>query len=234
MYRLPRIKEKGAIVVIVCNVLILSSLFVQLQHNYLMSRATSIAIPLVSIIIFPIAGIIADTCVGRFKVIQTSVTLLFASSLFGLLVPLLQRYHASPAVITSLTEGMCCIGGSCYASCVFSFTADQLIGASGEQLSFAVYWMLWGFAIAFHTQILSYFPQGYSDIIVPIVALLCISMIALILWYWKESLNTLHQLTNPYKMIFRVLSYARKHNIPKGAVLLLTGKKIFHLVFIWE
>ena len=64
IYRLPRIKEKGAIIVIICNVLILSSLSAQLQEHYFMSTSFAIALPLTAVITFPIAGIVADTCVG--------------------------------------------------------------------------------------------------------------------------------------------------------------------------
>ena len=48
----------------------------------------------------------------------------------------------------------------------FSFVADQLIGASGEQLSFAVYWIMWGSVIAYHTVLLDEIPRDYFDIVV--------------------------------------------------------------------
>ena len=51
--------------------------------------------------------------------------------------------------------------------------------------------------------------------IAPAVALLCVSTMAFILWRWKNSLNTVHQLTNPYKLIFRVLHYSWKHKYPE-------------------
>ena len=89
-YRLPRIKEKGAIVVIVCNVLILSTLCAQLFWMTSIKDNFNIAPTLISLIVFPIAGIVADTCVGRFKVIQASVALLFTSSLLNVLLAMLQ------------------------------------------------------------------------------------------------------------------------------------------------
>ena len=139
-YRLPKIKEKGAIVVIACNVLLASAFFVQIQRNYSMSTTFSIAISLISIIVFPIAGIVADTCVGRFKVIQASVALLIASSLLNVLLALLQDYLSSTTVtaFVLLNEVICCTGGGYYIVCILPFIGDQLIGASGEQLSFAM------------------------------------------------------------------------------------------------
>ena len=50
-YRLPVITEKGAIVMIVCNVLTLTAIFSQLQRIYLMSLAT-VAFAVMAIIIF--------------------------------------------------------------------------------------------------------------------------------------------------------------------------------------
>ena len=216
-YRLPKIKEKGAIIVIICNLLLLSAGFAQIQRNYMLKSAFSIALPLVFIIVFPIAGVVADLCTGRFKVIQASIVLLIISSLFNIISLCLQGYLPSTVqtVFVVLGEVLCCTGASCYLVCVFPFTADQLIGASGEQLSFAMYWIMWGFAIAVHTILLSYIPLDNFDIIAQAVSLLCVSAMAFIFWRWKGTLNTNHPLINPYKLIFKVLTYSWKHKYPE-------------------
>ena len=214
-YRLPKIKEKGAIVVIVCNVLIISAFFALIQESYLMSSTFSIILPLMALITFPFAGIVADIYVGRFKVIQASIVFLMASSVLGILIILLKGYPTVATITKSVMLGLRCVGGSCYIACSLPFIGDQLIGASGEQLSFALYWMMWGFVIAFNTVLLSYLPGGYFDFIAPAVALLCVSTMAFILCLWKDSLNNVHQQTNPYKQIFRVLHYSWRHKYPE-------------------
>ena len=216
-YRLPRIKEKGARIVIVCNLLILIAVLAQLQRNYFMSSTFSIAVPLISIVVFPIAGIVADTCVGRFKVIQASVVLLIASSLLNLSLLLVQSYLTTTTKTTFslINEGLCCVGASCYIACILPFTGDQLIGASGEQLSFAMYWMMWGFNIAVNTILFSYVPACCSDFVAIVAAYACVAIAALILCYSKNSVNTVHTLTNPYKLIFKVLRYSWKHKYPE-------------------
>ena len=152
-YRLPKITEKGAIVMIVCNVLALTAIYAQLERIY-SSAITCVAYFVMAIITFPIVGIVADTCIGRFKVIQASIAFLMVSSLINILLTFLQTYLAKIVHLETIcvlcTTGLCCIGTSCYVACVFPFVADQLIGASGEQLSFAVYWLSWGFVIAYH------------------------------------------------------------------------------------
>ena len=67
-YRLPKITEKGAVVMIVCNVLALTAVCAQLQR-ILFATITDVAHAVMAIITFPIVGIVADTCVERFKII---------------------------------------------------------------------------------------------------------------------------------------------------------------------
>ena len=126
---------------IVCNVLALTAICAQVLNTGTFSTTiTHVAFIIMAIITFPIVGIVADTCVGRFKVIQTSIAFLMISSLFNILQIFLQDYLPTTAktICMLCTAGFCCIGTNCYAACVFPFAADQLIGASGEQLSFAV------------------------------------------------------------------------------------------------
>ena len=73
-----------------------------------------------------------------------------------------------------------------------------------------------GFVIAFHTILLSFIPSDYlNSFFPPTVALLCVSTIDFIFLYWKHSLNTILQLTNPYKLISRVLHYSWKYKCPE-------------------
>ena len=136
-YRLPMITEKGAIVMIVCNVLAFFAIVAQLLKIFIMTT-TSAAFAVMAIIIFPI---VADTCIGRYKVIQAGIVFLMASSLLNILLILLQDYLPTTAqtICVLCMTGLYCIGASCYMANAFPFIADQLIGASGEQLSFAVY-----------------------------------------------------------------------------------------------
>ena len=215
-YRLPAITEKGAIVLIVCNVLAVVAIFVQMQKNSF-SSSLFLAFAVLTIIIFPIAGILADTFVGRFKVIQVSIALLLITSLFNTVLLFLHDYIPTmeETVIAMFSEGLCCIAASCYVACILPFTADQLIGASGEQLSFALYWIMWGFVIANHAKLLKCVPSDYFDITAQSVSSSSAIVMAFIFFYWKNSLDTVPQLSNPYKLIFKVLNYARKHKYPQ-------------------
>ena len=112
-YRLPRIKEKAAIIANICNLLIFISVHAQVQGNYFMSSTFTIAVSFISVVVFAIAGNVADTCVGRFKVIQASVFLLTTSSLLNLLLLVVQHYleltTTTKTAFSLIIEGLCCV-----------------------------------------------------------------------------------------------------------------------------
>ena len=56
----------------------------------------------------------------------------------------------------------------------------------------------------------------YFDFVTQVVSLICVIVVTFILWFWKDSLITVPQLTNPIKFITRVLNYARNHNYPEN------------------
>ena len=86
--------------------------------------------------------------------------------------------------------------------------------ASGEQLSFAVYWIMWGCVIAYNTVLLQSIPNDYSDTVAEVASFLCIFVMGFIFIYFKQLLTIFSQV-NPYKLIFRVLNYSRKHKYPE-------------------
>ena len=201
---------------IVCNVLVFIAVFAQLQRIYLITSAT-MTFAVMVIILFPIVGIVADTCIERFKLILASIVSLIVSSFLNILLILLQDHLPATAetICVMCTTGLCCIGASCYTANAFPFAADQLIGASGEQLSFAVYWLSWGFAIAYRALLLNGMPSVYFDTVDEVVSFLCICVTAFLYSKYKRLFIILPRLFNPYKSIFRVLSYAWKHKYPE-------------------
>ena len=194
-YRLPLITEKGGIVMIVCTVLVFIAGFAQMQRIYF-TTTTGLTIVVMAIITFPIAGIVADTLVGRFKVIQANIIFLMLSSLLRILLILLQGCLPTTVetVFVMCSTGLSCIGASYYWACVFPFTADQLIGASGEQLSFAIYWIMWGLVIAYQTIMLNGFIlSDYFDLVMETISFLCLSLwppsLAFLGIHYQSSLN---------------------------------------------
>ena len=134
--------EKGAVVILACSVLVSIALCNQIV-NYSVAMA-------VMTLTFPVAGWIADTWIGRYTVLRTAMHLLLLSSALTIFVLVFLIYYIPSEIVSVLKTVLICIaaaGMSCYAACSFQFATDQMIGASSDQLSFTIHWLLWGFGI---------------------------------------------------------------------------------------
>ena len=216
-YHLPMISEKGACVTLVWNVLMCSALYAQLTQCYYMYQSV-IAFAGMSLS-FPIAGFLADVWVGRYKVLRAAMCLLLVSALLNSVLHFVQLFSSSD-ILMDLTLFPTClgfIGIGCHAACIIPFTTDQLIGASAEQLGFAVYWLIWGFGVGMvMSTMLDFFLPKNLIYLAPNLASLTLLVVAVIVfWCWNDSLMKVPQISNPIKHIFRVLNYARKHKFPE-------------------
>ena len=93
------ITEKGAIVMIVCSVLTLGSIYAQLQRICVMTSAST-AFAVLIIITFPTVRIVADTCIGRFKAIQASIVFLMDSTLSNMMMMINTAKTMAALVVT--------------------------------------------------------------------------------------------------------------------------------------
>ena len=201
---------------IVCNVFACFAALIQVQTMFSMPPVL-VTFVVMGIVIFPVAGIVADTCIGRFKMIRAGIFFLMLSSYLNILSLLLQKHlpNGVETILVICMTGLCCIGASCKVVCIFPFLADQLIGASAEQLSFAIYWIMWGLIITSYISLLNKFTEYSIHIALEAASFLCISVIPFIFIYCKNLLTILPQPFNPYKLIFKVLNYARLHKYPE-------------------
>ena len=138
-YRLPTITEKGAIVAIVWNTLMSIALCcIAFSHSYIASD--------IIMLTFPIAGYVADTWVGRFRMLQASMTVSLVAAFLGVGLRTVELWTTSSvvSVLLDIHFVIGALGMALFASCFIPFTVDQLVGASGEELSFAIYWLFWG------------------------------------------------------------------------------------------
>ena len=136
-YRFPKISEKGVIFLLVWNLFFAISLTMCISEllidNYTVIEFLSIPI------ICPVIGLLCDCWIGRFKILKVSTYfLLVAIVLKGVTIIITSPVALHLAVAIWTLSLACCL------TCIIQFTIDQLIGASGEELSFVIYWLLWG------------------------------------------------------------------------------------------
>ena len=173
-------------------------------------------------IFFPLFGWIADAWIGRYRVILYGLYSLIIGCVFfaGSVIvyefnPLVsQIFFYVFNVFNSL--GLAAI----YAN-ILPFITDQMIGASGDELSAAVHWWFWSFH--FPSMVLMDFVCALQ-IASPVIHILILIFflfsgltIALSsIFLCQHWLNKTPQITNPIKHIAKVLNYTRKNKYPRN------------------
>ena len=217
-YRLFNVSQKGGIFMIVLNAFFLYALC----SCYLSAAIQSIDIQTVWVsipsglvlLLCPIVGLLSECYFGKIRLLQASIySMLFAIVLNGIFI------IAIRIDIWYVTFAPLYFSAACYASCIVPLTMDQLVGASGEELSFVVYWILWPCIALFWTlRVLDCFlPENEQSLRVVIFGVASLSFfVAFSLFQCSDRvLVTNCPLSNPLKLIARVLNYARKHAFPE-------------------
>ena len=177
----------------------------------------------VAFLFFPLFGMIADLCVGRYKVIMTGILLCFlqwiisgmAFTVYGLIYNS-QLFLSLVYVIGyfACTASFCCIKSN-----IIQYNTDQFIGASANELKSVIYWHLnvdiasgvfSSFLICFRNYI------KYAALFSFIVSGVSVSLVLVSHSFFKHKLENVSLIKNPIKLIVRVLCYARKHKYPEN------------------
>ena len=122
------------------------------------------------------------------------------------------------------------LGITAFAANTLPFITDQMIGASGTELSVAVDWYYWMERISFVIPSITGCYIGESTNAVVSVFLystgIALSLASIFVcqhWLMKEP-----QITNPIKHIASVLNFARKNKYPRNHIVpSLIGKRTF-------
>ena len=211
-YKFPLIIGKGAIVMITWNRFFALSLFTCSKYMYY-TYSSVIAIVTSLGVSYPLIGWLADARFGKFKVLRASPYLLAAAKIFksiGVFVIPTNWFLYFSLIVWSDAV-------ACWLSSIIPFVTNQVVGASAEEISFIVFWLVWssatGYCISILTCLLTEELRKYCQF-----SLCLISFLAALIWLepCHRSLMTKPVLSNPMKLIVQVLNYARKHKYPEG------------------
>ena len=170
-------------------------------------------------IFFPLFGWIADAWIGQYKTILYSLYLLVlvsisltASVTINDFQPLFSQIFLHPSNIFNP------LGTAAVYANMLPFITEQMIGASGDELSAAVHWWYWSeffpFFIAYGMPcILRNTPQIVTSIFLSFSGLTIALSSLFLCQHW---LDKTPQITNPIKHIAKVLNYARKNKYPRN------------------
>ena len=226
-YQVQRINSKGAVLMIWITMCIyifwsfvrsgnIYSTVNETRYNYYqVSRFLSLSLQ----IFFPLFGWIADAWIGRYKAILYGLYSLIIGCVLLTVSIIINDFESLASKIilyTSTTVNSFGIA-AIYAN-MLPFITDQMIGASGDELSAAVHWWCWSemFPITMEYDI-PCLLQDSTQILTYIFLSFCGLAIALSsIFLFQHWLNKTPQITNPIKHIAKVLNYGRKNKYPRN------------------
>ena len=177
-----------------------------------------------STMLYPIAGFVADVCFGRYRTVIACLWITWLGTVSICLASLLRDFApASLITLVSVTSFvLLSVGQSGVEANFIQLGLDQLQGASSDELSCFISWSIWTFFTGKAFGLLLYYlpwvksSYFYSDLEQYIWLSIAFVMSLLICllqfsspWFVREHTSSL-----PYKTVFRVLNFVRKHKFP--------------------
>ena len=177
-YKLPVIIEKKAIVMIIWNLFFALSLFTCSKYNLYTYSVIIIMVASLSVS-YPLIGWLADIRFGRFKVLRAGSYPLAAAIILKSIGKFIIRTHY--LFYLSLIVWSVAVAG--WLSSIIPFVTDQVVGASAEELSFVVVWLLLSTATGYCVGILTHF----LNVELCLYAQFCLSLISFVVaLIWLE------------------------------------------------
>ena len=180
-------------------------------------------------ILYPLMGWLADAKIGRYKAIIYSIFSIFIASILmsiGYLIHIYNEGHYHSLKIIFITIlGVSIIfnvaGFACFDANIIPFLTDQVQGASGEMLSALIHWHFWLSSLSEAINVIMSYTSSVlrsQNLVLTTLVIhsLLFSIVLITSAWYKDWLDSSPQITNPFKLIFKVLNYARKNKYPKN------------------
>ena len=192
-------------------------LSINLSSNYWQILAFSVLCALL-----PVVGWVGDSLLGRYRAIIAGLFLLNVAffTFLNAFVMFQFNWTHKPAIIVLCASQLINIFGlgSIYIN-ILPFMIDQMIGATADDISAAVQWCFWTFAIGSLTRYLVCLPipqlQNNLPVLYITLTFLALSVILITDCLFHTWLDNSFRSSNPLKTIFQVLNYARKTKYPE-------------------
>ena len=189
----------------------------------------------ITTLFYPVSGFLADVCCGRFSVVKTGIDFIFSAFLLLSVCAVITMIFRKSVlnyqdnrgtfillvVLAAVWYLLFVIGLALYRANYIQFGLDQLLEAPSKSLALFIHWVIWGetFGILF-VQILftvtlcsmSSTNATYGLGSMELFLTVCFFFVLLFLrrrWFYSEPGSN-----NPYKTVFKVLNFARKHKYP--------------------
>ena len=206
-----------------------------IQNNTIVFIVTSSSI----ILLYSVLGLFGDVLIGRYRLIQFSLWIkLLTAIICTLMISILTEYHLQTWLQTLLYSIVCFVetlGESSFHVVAIQFGTDQLQGSPSDHLSAFIFWYFIAEIIpSVVFQWILYFSSFKPASIQLGGSLLSAIFISIVLaikncfmskWFVRETATSSMCKTtgyrdhttdnsNPYRLIFRVLKFAKEHKSP--------------------
>ncbi len=217
MYQMRKLKNKGAIIVLVWNffTVSVSSYLQDFLVPHIFEEAT-IALGLT----LPFAGWLADIHFGRYKVIRWSMWIMWITSMLITVNSVTEQFvpgrHNTFKLTSQILAFILTIGLGGYHANIIQFGLDQLQDASTTEITAFITWYVWTyycngtlFQFTYICIKKEYYILGQLIISMSITVVLCS-------FYFLEGSLVMEPVTqNPFILIYKVIRYAIKNKHPR-------------------
>ena len=169
--------------------------------------------------VFPLVGMVADVWTGRYRIIVVSIYCCFIGWLLSAVSYFTVRIPTVSATFLVIGIAFQIIGIAGSQSVIVPFIIDQAIGASADELSSMIHWFLLGYPSGLWVlSVLKCFSDNWSLLGGICLTVSGVSIVVLMSSYYlfRHKLDTTPHITNPIKLIFKVVNYARKTKYPEN------------------
>ena len=167
-----------------------------------------------ALLILPIAGILADVCLGRYTTLIGSTWIAWSGLILSGLVCILNQFSALPALVISLYIASMLLvitSLSNFFTNSIQFITDQLQGSSSDQISSFVHWYCG--IIILEMVLLGHLRVNSEALLLTFAVLvsffICFHYCFTYKWFVREPRSA-----QPYTTILGVVNFARKHKYP--------------------
>ena len=221
LYRIRRLKNRGAILILVWTLLITGAFNFSLNQNL----GVLFSIQLVAGgLTLSIAGWLADIYFGRYRVIHWSVWALFFSLVLATANLVVERLVYGYSILISryvygILMVIAAIGFGGFLANIIQFGVDQLHDASTDEITSFISWCVWcAYSSQFITQCIQRGlnciqnePQLFGHLVICVQVSAALSLDLLFNhWLIQEPVTP-----NPFKLVFKVLKYAKSYKQPR-------------------
>ena len=176
----------------------------------------------VLLLLLPVVGWVGDSLLGRYHAIVVGFYLSATGYLVALISFIMLQFNWSVEafVVLCLSLPAVACGAGTFATNSLPFIIDQMIGASADEISAVVQWYCWAVIVGMLGQNLPVcliLPLFQQHILEFYLALTFISLSVALLsdCLCHRWLDVHFKSSNPFKLIFAVLNYARKTKYPE-------------------